>query len=202
MSFYVVINPTTRSELWLAWEDLDNSWIYAYVPNLGTFVRHDALAQDFYWDMDLTYRPVEVGEAAGLVEQNMIGKLDARTYQKAVLDRLQAVPEQKAPADLLGPVRTVTQISTRQAAAARADRLRHAAPGEWVTWKKYSPEHRQRAYVAANNLRTGKIRALDGLSIETRIDVEQSGQLVVLVAQQSVMHGDRNSAAAAEAARN
>lgn len=88
MSFYLVKDSELPEPSWLAWEDTDTHELYVYVPNLGAFVRHDSLRNDFYWDMEMEYRPVDADEAVRVVEAGAVGKLDARTYQKGVLDRL------------------------------------------------------------------------------------------------------------------
>lgn len=186
MSFYVVKDSELADPSWLAWEDTDNAVLYAFVPNLGAFVRHDTLRNDFYWDMEMEYRPADVDEAARIVEAGAVGRLDARTYQKGVLDRLSKIQDRKAPTELLvGSRLRPATISARRAAIARAKRVSQAAPGQWVTWKKYSPEHKQRAYVAANNLRNGKIKALADVPIEVKLAEDEQGSVLVLVTRRN-----------------
>lgn len=88
--------------MWLAWEDTAEALLYGYVPNLGEFVRFDALAHDYYRDTELEYRPVGSDEAAQIIKAGQVGKLDARTWQKDTLDHLAAVDDRKTPVDLLG----------------------------------------------------------------------------------------------------
>lgn len=180
MSFYLVSVPSRGTTPWLIWEDVNNIRIYAYLPNLGALVRHDALYQDFYRDMRLTYRPVSPAQAAQIVAEGQIGRLDARTHQKAILDELSCVTDRKAPADILDTGQTV-KVSARQAALARAARVAEAKPGEWVTWRSYPPQRRQSAYVAAHDLRSGKVRALAGIPVTTQIVEDSDGQHLVQV---------------------
>lgn len=46
MSLYTV--SYLGQDQWLAYEDTQAARIYAYVPNLGRFVLHRQLGQDFY----------------------------------------------------------------------------------------------------------------------------------------------------------
>lgn len=182
MNFYLVTNPDTNTDLWLAWEDTAEVRIYAYSPNLGAFVQHNGLAEDFYRDMELTWKAVDADAAARIVAEGQVGKLDARTHQRAVLDWLQTVEHRKDPAELLGSSRVKPmEISPRRAATARAERVRAAAPGVWLTWKQYPVEHKQRAYVAAHDLRAGKIKALAGVPIAVRLAETDQGQVLVQV---------------------
>ena len=55
MGFYVVGHE--GRELWLAYVDTgsENPGAYAYVANLGRFVFHKSLGQDFHWDRELDW---------------------------------------------------------------------------------------------------------------------------------------------------
>lgn len=186
MTFYVVTNPHTSTEVWLAWEDTAEVLIYTYVPNLGAFVRNSGLYQDFYWDMEANYRPVDAEEAARIVEEGRVGRLDARTHQRALLDRLSKIEDRKDPGELLGGSRVrPAAVSPRMAAAARAERVRSSAPGMWVTWKHYPSEHKQRAYQAATDLRGRKVKALAGIPIEVRLARDDQGRVLVQVCRAS-----------------
>jgi len=182
MSFYVVTNPDTGNDVWLAWEDTAEVRIYAYSPNLGAFVRHNSLAEDFYRDMELQYRPIDVDEAVRIVAEGRLGKLDARTHQREVLDWLKSIQDRKDPAELLaGSQLRPATLSPRQAAKARAAKVAAAPPGQWVTWKSYASERRQLSYVAVNDIRTGKVKGLAELGVEVRNVQDERGQYLVQV---------------------
>ncbi|WP_186322377.1 MULTISPECIES: hypothetical protein [Nocardiaceae] len=57
MSLYVVSN--NGRDVWLAYVDTENPGVYAYIPNLGRFVFNKSLGQDFYWDHEMGWTPVD-----------------------------------------------------------------------------------------------------------------------------------------------
>jgi len=73
----------------------------------------------------------------------------------------------------------------RQQAAAIAGRVKDTAPGEWVTWKTYPAERKQLAYVAANDLRKGRVRALVAQAgeVDSRVLPAGDGSLLVQVSR-------------------
>lgn len=187
MSFYLVHDPDGDRDVWLAWEDTAQVRIYVYSPNLGEFVRSDAVAHDFYWDMEMQYHPVDVEEAARIVGAGQVGKLDARVgWQKGILDRLSVGDDRKTPAELLGASRIrPARISPQRAAKARAEKLSSAPIGHWITWKRYAPDQRQRAYVAVNDLRAGKVKTVADIGVDVRLVQDGEAHLLVQVARLS-----------------
>ena len=183
MSLYTV--SYLGQDQWLAFEDTQAARIYAYVPNLGRFVLHRQLGQDFYWDNELDWTPVDAATGHGIVEAGQLGKLDGRRHRD-LLDELTAEPDHKTPAEVFGaqpvPERTPT---AQEFAAAKVSALTRTAPGTWVTYKVYASDKRKVASVAAHDLRTGKIAAVrkSGLRINSRVTPTADGRLAVEIAR-------------------
>ncbi|UTT51070.1 MULTISPECIES: hypothetical protein [Rhodococcus] len=183
MSLYTV--SYLGQDQWLAYEDTQAARIYAYVPNLGRFVLHRQLGQDFYWDNELDWIPVDAATGHGIVEAGQLGKLDGRRHRD-LLDELTAEPDHKTLAEVFGaqpvPERTPT---AQEFAAAKVSTLTRTAPGTWVTYKVYARDKRRLASVAARDLRTGKIAAVrkSGLRIDSRITATADGRLAVEIAR-------------------
>lgn len=183
MSLYTV--SYLGQDQWLAYEDTQAARIYAYVPNLGRFVLHRQLGQDFYWDNELDWTPVDVAAGHALVEAGQLGKLDGRRHSD-LLDELTAEPDRRSVDEVFGaqpvPERTPT---AQEFAAAKVGALTRTAPGTWVTYKVYARDKRRLASVAARDLRTGKIAAVrkSGLRIDSRITATADGRLAVEIAR-------------------
>ncbi|WP_016935401.1 hypothetical protein [Rhodococcus sp. R1101] len=179
MSLYTV--SYLGQDQWLAYEDTQAARIYAYVPNLSRFVLHRQLGQDFYWDNELDWTPVDAATGHGIVETGQLGKLDGRRHRD-LLDELTAEPDRRSVDEVFGaqpvPERTPT---AQEFAAAKVNALASAAPGTWVTYKVYARDKRRLASVAARDLRTGKIAAVrkSGLHIDSRVISTVDGRLAV-----------------------
>lgn len=183
MSLYTV--SYLGQDQWLAYEDTQVARIYVYVPNLGRFVLHRQLGQDFYWDNELDWAPVDAATGHGIVEAGQLGKLDGRRHRD-LLDELTAEPDHRSVDEVFGaqpvPERTPTP---QEFAAAKVHALASAAPGQWLTYKVYDRDKRRTATVAARDLRTGKIAAVrkSGLHIDSRVTPTADGRLAVEIAR-------------------
>ncbi|USI93020.1 hypothetical protein [Rhodococcus pyridinivorans] len=183
MSLYTV--SYLGQDQWLAYEDTQAARIYAYVPNLGRFVLHRQLGQDFYWDNELDWTPVDAATGHALVEAGQLGKLDGRRHRD-LLDELTAEPDRRSVDEVFGaqPVPERTP-SPQEFAAAKVHALAAAAPGKWLTYKVYDRDKRKAASVAARDLRTGKIAAVrkSGLHIDSRVTSTVDGRFAVEIAR-------------------
>ncbi|WP_137725601.1 hypothetical protein [Prescottella subtropica] len=183
MSLYIVSED--GQDLWLAYVDTEQSGVYAYIPNFGRFVFHRPLGQDFYWDREMAWTPVDAATARGIVADGVLGKVDGRRH-KDFLAKYEAETRQRSIEDVFGaqPV-TDRAPSPREQAAAKVRTLAATRPGEWVTWKVYGHGRRHSAAVAARDLRVGKIAAVakSGLHIDSRVTPTADGRFAVEVAR-------------------
>lgn len=183
MSLYIVSD--FGKDRWVTYEDTELGRIYAWVPNLGRFVFHHALTQDYYWDREVVWTPTNATAARAIIDAGELGKLDARSHGD-LLDMFTAEPDTRSVEDVLGaqPVAVSTPSPQRQAKA-KVIAVKNAKPGEWITYKTYPHESRQAARVAANDLRKGKIAAVrdSGLAINSRVTETVGGQYAVQIAR-------------------
>ncbi|MCD7051466.1 hypothetical protein LRS58_12105 [Rhodococcus sp. BH2-1] len=183
MSLYIVSDH--GQDQWLAYVDTENPGVYAYVANLGRFVFHRPLGEDFYMDRELDWTPVDAKAARKTITDGVLGKLDGRRHSH-FLTRLEAEPDQRSVEDVLG-TQPVTDLNPtpQQQAEAKLKALASTRPGEWLTWKLYDRGRRQLASVAARDLRTGKIAAVrkSGLHIDSRVTPTADGRLAVEIAR-------------------
>lgn len=158
---------------WIAMETEDGQ-LYSYVPNTGRFHANRGLTHDRYIDQEGNYLEISPERARELVDAGDIGRIDGRR-NRDLLARYQADPESVDPATILPP-------SPHPSAASRAALLEQAPEGEWVTWQTYPRLQKQRAHVAANDIRTGRIRALESIGpIEVRVRPLEADTYVVEV---------------------
>ncbi|KXX58404.1 hypothetical protein [Rhodococcus sp. LB1] len=183
MSLYIVSDH--GQDQWLAYVDTENPGVYAYVANLGRFVFHKPLGQDFYWDRELDWTPVDTQTARKSITDGVIGKLDGRRHSD-LLAKLDAETDQRSVEDVFGaqPVDDLNP-SPQQQAEAKLKALASTRPGEWLTWKVYDRGRRQLASVAARDLRTGKVAAVrkSGLHINSRVTPTADGRIAVEIAR-------------------
>lgn len=183
MSLYTV--SYLDQDQWLAYEDTQAARIYAYVPNLDRFVLHRQLGEDFYWDNELDWTPVDAAAGHGIVDAGQLGRLDGRRHG-ALLDELTAETDCHTIDEVFGaqpvPARTPTP---QEFAAAKVHALASTEPGKWLTYKVYASDSRRLASVAARDLRTGKIAAFSksGLHIDSRVTPTADGRLAVEIAR-------------------
>lgn len=99
MSLYIVSDD--GQDQWLTYVDTENPGVYAYVANLGRFVFHKPLGQDFYWDRELDWAPVDTAAARKIITDGVLGKLDGHRHD-ALLSELEAEPDQRSVEDVFG----------------------------------------------------------------------------------------------------
>lgn len=180
MSLYLV--ESGGRPIWLVFEDTELARIYAYVPNTGLFHHHRPLGADFYWDRELTYTPIDATRAHEIIAAGVLGKLDGRSHADLIA-AFQADPEPRGVAEVLGAQPIAHQPSRTKQARAKAAQIAASSPGQWFTWRLYPRDSRQRAYVAAHDLRAGKVKALGnaGVRVDVRVTPTQDGRLAVQV---------------------
>ncbi|MCC4250175.1 MULTISPECIES: hypothetical protein [Microbacterium] len=170
-------------KLWIAHES-DAGRLYVYVPNTGKFHRNRGLAHDYYGEQELTYSPLSDAAAREAIREGVIGRLDARR-KGPQLEQYRADPHALDPDVVIDDgSQEWVEPSPRARARAKAQVLLNAAPGEWVTWRAYPGEKKQRAYVAANDILNKRIRALAELGrLQTRVTPLEDGRVQVQVAR-------------------
>lgn len=195
MNLYEVIRDGTSAGL--AYETAEGQ-IFVYVPNTGRFHRSDAQTEDFYVHQESTYRPVRREAAVDLMRAET-GRIDARS-RPHLLRRFQDDPDALDPAFIIGDS-AAPALSARQIAAARARALAEAEPGEWLVWKVYPREKKQLAQVSANDIRSGKIVALNKLGKVDAYVLDAGAEIRVLVSRVGVTEGPVTLQSLSEAGR-
>lgn len=191
MGLYLVTDGDRR--LWVAYEDEAKAQMYVWVPNTGRFHRNRGTEADFYWDQDHQYQPIVTAEARQLLREE-VGKLDGRK-KAGQLERFRGDTAALDPAAVLGDDADEVTPSPQRQAIAKARALAGAGTGVWLTWKTYPAERRQAAYVAASDLKRGKVRALHAVNgdVDARVVTTPEGQIQVQVARYETSEKGRAS---------
>lgn len=167
--------------VWVAVER--DGLLYVYSPDTGAFHLSRPVTVDFFSEGELTYRPLSV-EAAREEIAAGVGKLDKRSMGD-VVEEFRS-DSQPLSADAVLGEDTVTVTETRSVRAqALAQRLNEAPAGEWITWQVYPVDQRQRAYVAASDLRAGRVKTVTRTAgaVEATVTRAADGSYAVLVAR-------------------
>ncbi|MBU8820360.1 hypothetical protein KL864_31250 [Mycolicibacterium goodii] len=159
--------------------------LYGYIPNVAAFVYNKPMSVDFLIDRDMTYQPVDHDEAAAIIKAGQIGKINGRT-NKFLLDRAKAETRRLDPVEILGANRLREPAPTRtRLAQAKADLLRKAPPGRWITYKDdYSPARLQAARQLASDIRKGRVRAFKNIAVTSRVVTDDHGRPVVQISRE------------------
>lgn len=90
-------------DVWLAYVDTgsERPGVYACVANLGRFVFHKSLGQDFHWDRELDSTAVDEHTAHTVIAAGDLGALDESRHDW-LLAKLAAETDQRTVADVLG----------------------------------------------------------------------------------------------------
>lgn len=198
MSLYLVRDPSTKKQAWLAWVDTANVRVYSWIPNLDRFVMNSDLGRDFYRENEMIYELVdEAGARAAIAAE--VGKIDLRS-RRWMLDEFAQSRFTRTADEVLAAATPTPRAGVRQQAVAIAGRVKEAAPGEWVTWKTYPAARRQLAYVAANDLRKGRVRALvaQAGTVDSRVLPAGDGSLLVQVSRIPTSQGGLRSVSLAK----
>ena len=143
--------------------------LYAFVPNVSSFVYNKPMSVDFQIDRGMTYEPVSTDTAASIVRAGSVGKIDERT-NKFLIDEMRAEARRISPDEILGAkASTGTELTPTQVANAVADLLRRTPLGRWVPYKIYPGHLGRQAVRLASDLRTGRVRAFSGIPLISRV---------------------------------
>jgi hypothetical protein len=77
-----------------------NGKLYCYIPNVDAFVYNKPMSVDFFFDREMDYEPVTAQEAADIIKDGTIGKIDGRS-NRSLLDWA-TVGTRLSPAEVLG----------------------------------------------------------------------------------------------------
>lgn len=184
MSALYLVNDHDQT-LWLAAER--DGKLYTYVPNVGEFVYNQPLSVDFLIDRNLTYTPIDTGQAATIITAGTIGKIDGRS-NRFLLDHFRTEPRTLNPGEVLGANprrRADIEPTATEIAHAKAELLRSTPIGEWIIYKTYPPTaSRQTALQLASDLRKGRVRAFADIPLKARIQSTPQGHHVVQVTRE------------------
>lgn len=161
--------------------------LYGYIPNVNAFVYNKPMSVDFLIDRNMTYQPVDHDEAAAIIKAGQIGKINGRT-NKFLLDRTKAETRRLDPTEILGANQLQEPAPTRtRLAQARADLLRKAPPGRWITYKDDypSPARIQAARQLASDIRKGRVRAFKNIAVTSRVVTDDHGRPVVQISRET-----------------
>lgn len=153
----------------VSWDGTPNSIIYvddeerfwSYVENTRRFHLNPAMHEDFYFSQENTYTPISAEDAAAQIHAGL-GHIDERSL-KFLVDRYRADTKALTVDEVLPAERVLVKPTPQQRARALSRALEAAPFGQPITWAKYPKQSRQRAYVAAQDLQKGKIRAIAAL---------------------------------------
>lgn len=152
--------------------------LWGYVANTGAFHLNSGMFADFYFDHEDTYTPISAEQARTHIAAG-IGHIDERRL-KNLVEEYRADPAALPVSDVVQSSPPVRPTAT-QSARARARALAEAPLGQSIQWATYPPEGRQKAYVAASDLRSGKIKSVASLlPLATNVGLI-NGQYVVTV---------------------
>lgn len=160
--------------------------LYGYIPNVNAFVYNKPMSVDFLIDRDMTYQPVDHDEAAAIIKAGQIGKINGRT-NKFLLDRTKAETRRIDPTEILDANQLHEPTPTRtRLAQAKADLLRKAPPGRWITYKDDypSPARIQAARQLASDIRKGRVRAFKNVAVTSRVVTDDHGRPVVQISRE------------------
>lgn len=156
----------------------DEGRAWGYVANTGAFHLNPGIFADFYFDHEDTYTPISAEQALAHIEAG-IGHIDERRL-KDLVDEYRADSKARTVSEVVRPTPPPAPTAT-QSARARARALAEAPAGHKMPWATYPPAGRQKAYVAAHDLRAGKIKALAALAPIDATIVNIDGNYVVMV---------------------
>ena len=149
--------------------------IYVYDHHTKEFHVNEGLWQDYYFDQEMCFTPIDAASARESIEAR-VGWFDARKnpWLHERITEAKAISTEEA----LGAPRVP---SGAQRLARRVEDLQVAGPGVPITWALYGPEKRAAAYMAASNLRRGKVAALreNGLVVDASVVTEANGSFRV-----------------------
>lgn len=165
-------------EVWVAVERDDR--FYVYDSHTERFHLNAALWRDFYGDMELTFRPIDAATARERIAAG-VGAYDGRAVADLLADH-RADPAPLDPAEVLGQEAPGAVPSARQRSKALAAVLARS-PGQWVTWERYPTTKAAAARVAASQLRTRKIAAVQALGAPVEAETVTSGQEIFVRAR-------------------
>lgn len=165
MNLYLV-RLSRGEEIAVAAEDVVNGHLYIYVENTGSFHRDDPMGVDFFYDRDNSYEPIGAAVAEDKIRAGL-GHIDERRAKWLAEEYRSDPPERRRTVEevLTRPVAVSPQAHARQ----KLLELEAADPGVWVTYKVYRRDQIQTARVAASDIRTGKVKAFKGATVETRV---------------------------------
>lgn len=193
MSSLFLVRDEDGTELWVAWEDQVAGHLYVYVANTEQFHRNDPLAVDFYYDRSKSYEPIDPDTAAAKIAAG-VGRINERHFGWLV-EKYRADPNPLSVSSVLGAQVPVPRSPQARSRAFATD-LTKARPGVWVTYKTYPTTDRQKAHVAAYDLRAGKIRSIAEIGpIDTRVIDTDTAVEVQVARQKHRLTGTRRRAA-------
>ncbi|MBI2169377.1 MAG: hypothetical protein HYU28_07745 [Actinobacteria bacterium] len=165
---------------------LDDEWrFWEWAPPTRHFHLADWLVDDYFSATpSLTYDEVVPDVAREWIDKG-VGKSQPRFAQRFQRDvkagRFLATDDLFAGNRV--PDETARERADRKAREARA------RPG-WIEYRTYPPSDRANAYAAANQIRSGRVKALSPDEFEAKSHRAQDGRYVVFVRQRADAKGD------------
>jgi hypothetical protein len=159
--------------------------LYAFVPNVNSFVYNKPMSVDFQIDGEMNYEPVSTDTAVSIVRDGSIGEIDESTNE-FLLDHVVTETRRIDPDELLSESANAgTEITLAQAALAVADTLRSVPLGRWITYTTYPLRAREAALQLVSDLRDGLVPALSGIPLVPRLRDDTDDTQVVEVRRTS-----------------
>jgi hypothetical protein len=157
--------------------------LYAFVPNVSSFVYNKPMSVDFQIDREMNYEPVGTDTAVSIVRDGSIGEID-ESANEFLLDHVMTETRRIDPDEILsGNADAGTKVPLAQAANVVADILRSVPLGRWIAYTTYPLRARQAALQLASDLRDGLVPALSDIPLISRIRDNMDDTQVVEVSR-------------------
>ncbi len=157
--------------------------LYAFVPNVGSFVYNKPMSVDFQIDRGMNYEPVSTDTATSIVRAGAIGEID-ESANGFLLDQMRTETRRIEPDQLLGAnASTGYELPSPQFANVVAELLRSTPVGRWVTYVVYPRPARQIASKLVNDLRSGLVPAFSDIPLVSRVRDSTNDDQVVEVSR-------------------
>lgn len=142
--------------------------LYAFVPNVSSFVYSKPMSVDFQIDREMTYEPVSADAAADIVRAGSIGEIDESANQ-FLIDHVRAETHRISPKEILGPS-TFAEAGLMPAQVTNViAQLFGSALGRWITYGTYTRFARQFAAQLASDLSAGVVPGFTNIPLRARV---------------------------------
>lgn len=165
--------------------------LYAFVPNVGSFVYNKPMSVDFQIDHEMNYESVDAETAANIVREGSVGKIDEQENE-FLLDHMMAETRRINPREVLSAEASPEPEPTpAQVAIAVAALLRKMPLGQWIPYKVYPRDLLRQARRRASDLSMGRVQAFSDIPLISRVISSTDNEQIVEVSRTSAARKGR-----------